>query len=42
MAEMFERWVASARLLTENRFRWALARILGRETATEIPQEKAA
>jgi hypothetical protein len=45
---MVERWVASAWLLTENRFRrisglrdlWAPATILGRKTETEILQEK--
>jgi transposase-like protein len=45
---MVERWVASAWLLTENRFRkisghrdrWAL--ILGRKTETEISLEKVA
>ncbi len=47
---MAERWVASAWLLTENRFRkisghhdlWAPATIPGRKTETEIPQEKVA
>ena len=47
---MVERWVASAWLLTENRFRkisgyrdlWALATILGRKTETEISEEKVA
>jgi hypothetical protein len=47
---MVERRVASAWLLTENRFRkisghrdlWALAAILRRKTETEIPQEKVA
>jgi hypothetical protein len=45
-----ERWVASAWLPTENRFRkisghrdlWALATISGRKAETEIPQEKIA
>jgi hypothetical protein len=47
---LVERWVASAWLRTENRFRkisghldlWALATIPGRKTETEIPQEKIA
>ena len=47
---MVERWVASAWLLTENRFRkisghrdlWALTTILGRKTETNISQEKVA
>jgi hypothetical protein len=45
---MVERWVASAWLLTENRFRkisghrdpWTLATILRRKTKTEISREK--
>jgi putative transposase len=47
---MVERWVASAWLLTENRFRkisgyrdlWELATILRRKTETEISQENVA
>ena len=47
---MVKRWVASAWVLTENRFRkisgrcdlWALATILGRKTETEISQEEVA
>ena len=47
---MVERWVASAWVLTENRFQkisrrcdlWALATILGRKTETEISQEEVA
>jgi len=49
-AEMVERWVASAWLLTEKHFRrvvghrnfWALAVILGREEDAATSQEKVA
>ena len=48
--EMVERWVASAWLLTEDKFRkidghrdlWALATILGRQPQVQQSQEKIA